>query len=81
MFWFCTLFINNEIFFGENYWNTFTSEYGTEDTGTFLRAAYVLYIYIYIYICFGVFVLVCFVLVCFVLVLIIAVVYQFVTSV
>jgi hypothetical protein len=30
---------DTKIFFGENYWNKLTSEYGTEATGTFLRAA------------------------------------------
>ena len=32
---------DTKVFFGENYWNKLTSEYGTESTGTFLRAAYV----------------------------------------
>jgi hypothetical protein len=32
---------DTKVFFGENYWNKLTSEYGTEATGTFLRAAYV----------------------------------------
>lgn len=27
------------VFFGENYWNKLTSEYGSEDTGTFIQAA------------------------------------------
>mmetsp|Transcript_21071 Transcript_21071/g.31191 ORF Transcript_21071/g.31191 Transcript_21071/m.31191 type:complete len:230 (-) Transcript_21071:317-1006(-) len=27
------------VFIGENYWDKFTMEYGSEDTGTFLRAA------------------------------------------
>jgi hypothetical protein len=30
---------DRSVFFGENYWNKLTSEYGTEDTGKFLRAA------------------------------------------
>mmetsp|Transcript_22166 Transcript_22166/g.32365 ORF Transcript_22166/g.32365 Transcript_22166/m.32365 type:complete len:227 (+) Transcript_22166:52-732(+) len=32
-------FLGGEIFLGENYWNKLTSEYGSEETGTFLRAA------------------------------------------
>ena len=32
---------DTKVFFGENYWNKLTSEYGTEATGTYLRAAYV----------------------------------------
>lgn len=27
------------VFFGENYWNKLTSEYGSEDTGIFIQAA------------------------------------------
>jgi hypothetical protein len=27
------------VFFGENYWNKLTSEFGSEDTGTFIQAA------------------------------------------
>jgi hypothetical protein len=34
-----TPFVGEPVFFGENYWNMLTTEYGTEDTGTFLRAA------------------------------------------
>lgn len=33
---------DTKVFFGENYWNKLTSEYGTEGTGTYLRAAYVM---------------------------------------
>jgi hypothetical protein len=29
----------SEVFVGENYWDKLTMEYGTEDTGTWLRAA------------------------------------------
>jgi hypothetical protein len=32
---------DRSIFFGENYWNAITTEWGTEDTGTYVRAAYV----------------------------------------
>ena len=32
-------FLGTEVFFGENYWDKLTLEYGSEDTGTFLRAA------------------------------------------
>lgn len=32
---------DRSIFFGENYWNALTTEWGTEDTGTYVRAAYV----------------------------------------
>eukprot|EP00977_Amphora_coffeiformis_P024964 scaffold17767_cov168-Amphora_coffeaeformis.AAC.2 len=31
--------IGGEVFIGENYWNKLTSEYGSADTGDFLRAA------------------------------------------
>jgi hypothetical protein len=34
-------FGDRTVFFGENYWNKLTSEWGTEDTGKYLRAAYV----------------------------------------
>jgi hypothetical protein len=30
-------FIGTEVFFGENYWDKFTTEYGSAETGTFLR--------------------------------------------
>ena len=32
-------FLTGDVFFGENYWNKLTSEYGTAETGTFIRAA------------------------------------------
>jgi hypothetical protein len=35
-------FGDRTVFFGENYWNKLTSEWGTEDTGKYLRAAYVM---------------------------------------
>ena len=41
---------DTKVFFGENYWNKLTSEYGTEGTGTFLRAAYVVTL-IYLHFC------------------------------
>ena len=31
--------LGGEVFFGENYWDKLTMEYGSEDTGKFLRAA------------------------------------------
>lgn len=31
--------LGGEVFVGENYWNKLTSEYGSAETGTFLRAA------------------------------------------
>lgn len=34
-----TPLIGEPVFVGKNYWDKLTSEYGTEDTGTFLRAA------------------------------------------
>jgi hypothetical protein len=34
-----TPLIGGEIFVGENYWDKLTMEYGTEDTGLWLRAA------------------------------------------
>lgn len=34
-----TPLLGEPVFVGKNYWDKLTSEYGTEDTGTFLRAA------------------------------------------
>jgi hypothetical protein len=34
-----TPFVGEPVFFGENYWNKLTQDFGSADTGTFLRAA------------------------------------------